>query len=397
MKKIWIINHYANPGVGRHANFGKELASKGYFVRIICAKKTSLKKSSFSSFQGVEEHVIDNVKFDIVPAKDHYGNGKDRILNILQFSYRAYKFLSKIKEKPDVIYASSVHPLNWVIGYLLSRKYKSKLIIETRDLWPETLIRMGRIKEESIVAKALYQLEKSIYKKADHLIFTMPGGEKYLKDRKLKYKNVSYINNGVDIKQFNYNAQNFVYEIDKEPNSFNVVYTGSMGMANALDIIIETAIKMKEQQNVYFHFFGDGYQREKLESFASENNLKNVKFYGRVEREYIPSILKQADVNIATSLNLSIYEYGISLNKLFEYFAAEKPIISNIPTPYNKIEYYETGITAEPESVDALVVAINQISILDSKNYNILCNNAKKTALLYDYKKLVDKLEEIIT
>lgn len=394
MKKIWIINHYARPGSGRHYNFGKELVNRDYAVRIVCAN-TSLRQPMISTpVKEVDEKVIDNIQFSIVPAKNHQGNGKKRIINILQFSFRAYRNLRKAKEKPDIIYASSVHPLNWVIGYLLSKKYKSKLIIETRDLWPETLIRMGRIKEKSTIAKGLYLLEKYIYKKADHLIFTMPGGEKYLRERNIKNKNVSNINNGVNIEEFNFNASKYKYTIDKKAESFNVVYTGSMGMANALNIIIETALKMKEEKNVYFHFFGDGYQREKLETMAKKEKLSNVIFYGRVEKKYIPSILKQADVNIATSLNLSIYNYGISLNKLFEYFAAGKPIISNIPTPYDKITKYKTGITVEPDSVSALTSAILKMKTLEKEKYNILCDNAKNTALLFDYKKLVDKLEK---
>ena len=85
-------------------------------------------------------------------------------------------------DKPDIIYASSVHPLTWISGYFLSKRYNAKFIAETRDLWPETLVAMGQIKKNSIPAKILYKLEKYIYKKADRLIFTFPGGKDYVEE-----------------------------------------------------------------------------------------------------------------------------------------------------------------------------------------------------------------------
>src|SRR5690625_565323 len=176
MKNIWIINQYAKPGSGRHYNFGKELVKRGYFVKIVCASTSLSDLSNYSPIKTVENRIFDKVKFSVIKAKDYFGNGKARLVNILQYSFRAYKLLRKEKkQKPDIIYASSVHPLNWLIGFFLAKKFKSKLVIETRDLWPETLVRMGRIKENSVIARLLYTLEKFIYKKADHLIFTMPG------------------------------------------------------------------------------------------------------------------------------------------------------------------------------------------------------------------------------
>jgi len=144
-----------------------------------------------------------------------------------------------------------------------------------------------------------------------------------------------------------------------------------------------------------FHFIGDGYEKEKLTQYTKENNLPNVIFYGKVNKKYIASILSQSDLNIATSQNLSIYNYGISLNKLFDYFASGKPVISNIPTPYNKIEKYGCGLTVKPDSVDALVNGILYFYEMDKIDYDMYCNNALKAANQFDYKELTTKLENV--
>lgn len=398
MKTIWMINHYALPYEGRHYKLAEKLAERNYRVKIICAS-TSNPHIKFSEKNTRQTEMINNILFSFIKAREYTGNGKDRMKNMMEFAFRAYRHERKEKnEKPDVIYASSVHPLSWITGYLLARKYKAKFIVETRDLWPETLIRMGRIKETSIVAKMLYKLEAFMYKKADHLIFTMPGGEKYLKEQKINYKAATNINNGVDLEEFNENLKKFQYDLQKKADSFNVVYTGSMGIANALDHILEAAkmLQEKNEHHIQFHFFGDGYKQAELEHFAQTHQLENVIFYGKVEKKYIPSILNQADINIATSQNLSIYQYGISLNKLFDYFAVGKPILSNIPTPFNKIETYECGITVEPDSAEALATGIINLSSLNEETYHWYCRNNLETAKKFDFTKLADQLEEII-
>src|SRR5690625_817864 len=398
MQNIWIINHYAKPYSGRHYKFAEILVKRNYKVKIVCAS-TSLKHIdlTYDNKKNRSEKDVKGISFSIIKARDYYGNGKERLKNMLEFSYGAYKSLKKEKkEKPDVIYASSVHPLNWVVGYLLAKKYKAKLIIETRDLWPETLIRMGRITSTSILAKILFRLEKFIYQKADHLIFTMPGGEKYLNERKMKYEKVSYINNGVDLTEFDSNAQSNIYTLPIEKETFNVVYTGSMGIANSLEVILEAAkyLKEKKYSNIRFHFFGDGYLKEELEQYVKDYQLSNVTYYGRVHKNKIPSILKQADLNIVTSQNLSIYDYGVSLNKLFEYFASGKPTLSNIPTPYNKVEKYNVGLTVKPDSYRTLAEGIIQLNNMNSNEYNQICINSRKTAEKFEFKNLTTLLEK---
>jgi len=399
MKSIWIINHYSYRG--RHYKLAEKLVKSNYNVRIISASTSNPKNQDYFLDKRQIRHNenINGVLFTFIKARDYIGNGKERIKNILEFSYRAYKSMKKEKkEKPDVIYASSVHPLNWVVGYLLAKKFKSKLIVETRDLWPETIIRMGRIKEKGLIAKVLYSLERFMYQKADHLIFTMPGGEKYLEERKIEYKNVSYINNGVDLEEYNSNLRNFEYSLDKKVDTFNIVYTGSMGIANALDHILEAAkiLKEKKYNKVQFHFFGDGYKKKELVKFVMDNKLSNVNFYGKVNKKFIPSILSQADLNIATSQNLSIYEYGVSLNKLFDYFAAGKPVLSNIPTPFNKVEKYGCGITVEPGSAVAVAQGIIYFINLNPIAYKVYCQYSLETAKRFDFKRLSKRLETII-
>ena len=79
------------------------------------------------------------------------------------------------------------------------------------------------------------------YTKADRLVFTMPGGKDYVASLGLDTSKVAYINNGVELEEFHQNKVTHVYpdaDLDRT-DVFKVVYTGSMGQANALHYVVE--------------------------------------------------------------------------------------------------------------------------------------------------------------
>ena len=259
---------------------------------------------------------------------------------------------------------------------------------------------MGQIKRNSIPARILYALEKFIYKKADKLIFTFEGGKDYIKDIGLDISKARYINNGVDLEEFNRNKKEYIYkdiDLDKT-DTFKIIYTGSMGQANELSYLVDAAKIIQDRgiENIQFILFGDGYQRSKLEEYIERNSVTNMLFKGRVEKRYIPYILSKSNLNIFTGKHIYLYKYGLSLNKMFEYFASGKPTLSNIECGYDNIEKYKCGITVEGGSSEALAEGILNFYNMPKEDYNKYCENALKAAKDFDFKILIDKLEKVI-
>lgn len=401
-ENIWILNHYGNLGSGRHYKFAYNLSKRGYNVKIFAASTihNSNQNRINDSTKYIEE-IEDGVSCVYIKTRKYIGNGKQRILNMLDYAFGLLSTSKKFDDKkPDIIFASSVHPLTWISGYLLSKRYNAKFIAETRDLWPETLVAMGQIRRNSVPVKILYALEKFIYKKADKLIFTFPGGKDYLEKIGLDNSKVRYINNGIDIEKFDYNKEQNIYsDVDLDENdTFKVLYTGAMGQANALDYLIQSAkiIQNKGIKNIQFILFGDGYQKQELEQYTKDNNLNNIIFKGKVEKKYIPYILSKSNLNIFTGQHIYLYKYGLSLNKMFEYFASGKPTLSNIECGYDIIEEYNCGITVKGGSAEILAEGILKFYNMPNKEYDGYCNNALKAAQDFDFKILADKLEKVI-
>ncbi len=413
MKRIWIINHYAEPPTDgkytRHYHFGEELIKRGYEVNIFTASTVHGTDTNFindgSSFL---EKKINKVPFIFVRASNYKGNGTDRIKNMLQYSTRILK-VSKNFTKPDIIYASSPHPLTWLAGYKLSKRYGAKFIVETRDLWPESFVAYNLIKKNSPLLKIMYAGERWIYKNADKIIFTMEGGKDYITDKGWDKNNggpidlnkVYHINNGVDLNEFEFNKRNYILDDEdlKDDSFYKIVYTGSLRQANdSVWKLIEVAdlFKKKEHFDIKFLIYGDGGERKKIEEYCKENKLDNVCIKGYVDKKYVPYILSRCDLNILNCSSRSVLKYGGSQNKLFEYLASGHPIISGESSKYSIISNYNCGTSRNFEDIDSLGEAILELKNLDSNSKKIMSENILTVAKNYDYAYLTQKLIEII-
>ncbi|NLN41005.1 MAG: glycosyltransferase family 4 protein [Clostridiales bacterium] len=404
MKTIWILNHYASMNGGRHYKYAENLIKRGYSVKVFRASTVHNTNQNLitDSSKKYTYREANNIPFVIVRARNYVGNGKQRLLNMVDY---AQGLLSVTKyfddEKPDIIYSSSVHPLTWLAGYRLAKRYNAKFIAETRDLWPETLVAMGRVSKNSIPAKILYKIERFIYKKADKLIFTFPGGKDYVESIGLDTSKVRYINNGIDLEEFNHNKVTYILEDRQLDDSgiFKVLFTGAIGKANALYRIVDVARIFIDKgiTDIKFYIYGDGPEKDNLQNYVLDNNIKNVIFKGRVDKKYIPYILSKGDLNVLCLEHLpNLFKYGLSPNKMFDYFASGRPIVSNVECGYDMLEKYRCGITVKGGSAEALAEGILKFYNMPKEEYNIYCKNAFEAARDFDFKILTDKLEKVL-
>lgn len=413
-KKIWIINHYAtnmyfNEG-GRHYWFAENLIKQGYEPTIFCANVRHNTNDVIDIEDGIySTKAKENIPFLFIKTPEYKGNGSSRIFNMISFYRNLFPVTQQyVKEygKPDVILASSVHPLTMVAGIKIAKKLGIPCICEVRDLWPEAIFRFSKLKEKSILGKVLTAGEHWIYKKADALIFTKEGDTDYIKEKKwdtgqggdINLNKTYYINNGVDIEAFNKSIEEKVIEdTDLNTKRFNVIYVGAIRPVNNIGNILDAAVFLKNEKDIQFLIYGDGNQKGMLEKRIANEKLSNVKMKGFVNKQYIPYILSRSSVNI---LNYSQTQYnwsrGNSSNKLFEYMASGKPIISTVKMGYSIIDKYKCGIELENASGEDLANAILEIKRMSKEKYKELGQNAKLGAADFDFKVLTKKLIEVI-
>lgn len=413
-KQIWILNHYATNMFfnesGRHYWFAKNLKKEGYRPTIFCANTSHNNENSLKVSKGsYAKEAKEGIPFVFIKTSRYKGNGFSRVLNMLTFAFRvvfASKKYVKINTKPDIILASSVHPLTLIAGLVIARRYRIKCICEIRDLWPESIIAYGLLKKNSIIANLLYSLEKCIYKKADSLIFTMEGGRDYIVEKKWDINNggiisldkVFHITNGIDLKLFDFWEKTYLsndYDINRL-DTYRIIYTGSLRKANESVLLIPDIAKAVAERgyNVLFLIYGEGSLLPVLASQCKDKGIENVVLKGKVSRKEIPYILSKADVNILDLKGSEISRFGGSQNKLFEYLASGKPIISGEENKYSIITRHKCGISKKFYSHNDIAEAI--INLL---NKSTEFEHIREVAKLYDFevhtKKLINLIETL--
>lgn len=398
MKNIWLVNYYSYPpGTSswrRHYDLGKELLKYGYNIDIIGGsfvhdrKKHILNKNEkyrIENHEGLRYHILNGIS---------YSGSLMRILSMIEFMIKVFFYEKKLKVKPDIIYCSCPHPFNGLISLYLSKKYKCKFILEIRDLWPETWVEMGAITRKSLIYKFFAWIEKLLYKKTDKIITLMPGAFMYIEKLGIPKEKVEWVSNGVDLDEFDKNYfKEPVYKFDK--SKFNITYTGSIGIANALEELFEVAKDLREE-NIMFNIIGDGPLKDKYINYCNENVIDNVKFYNSVSKNEVPALLKESDALIVTTKKCNLYKYGISFNKIFEYLAAAKPIIIAYDTKFDFVKEANCGFSIPAESNEEMLNKILKIFLLSKKEKQILGENGRKYAEENFSMKILDKKLENI-
>ena len=411
--KVWILNHYAIPpqygGLNRHFYFSKNLIGMNIDTKIFTASKIHNSNNNFMSGQkGLSREVsFEGVKYEFVKTGEYSNNGIRRIFSFVQFPFNLMRSLHRNykAEIPDIIYASSPELFSTYFSILFAKKHKLPIIVEIRDLWPESIVEYSNFSKKNIIIKLLYRLEEWIYFKSDKLIFTFEGSKEYIINQKwdinsggrIDLNKIEYINNGVDLDKFK-SSKDCLADNLLESNKFKVVYTGSIRKVNSIFLIVEAAKVLKERgvNDVDFIIYGDGTERENLIKRCTELNLENIHFRKHVDKKFIPNILKKADVTIIVGQHDSMNKYGMSANKVFDYMAAGKPIISNLDVGYDKILKYNCGIVIPDGDGTEIADAVLKAKDLNPEEYYTMCKNAELAALQFDYKTLSKKLYEIM-
>lgn len=401
---IWIINHYAMPPEYemrlRTIMMAKYLQKFGHNVKIFCASTIHNSDINIIDKKGplfIEKN-YDGLDYVHIKTSGYTGNGFSRVKNMLEFPLRLIKVSKQMKTDPDVI-VCDLGAMLAPIPYFISISKKARFIFEVRDLWPESIIEYKKLSRKNPFVKVMYTIEKWMYKKSDKIVFTMEGGRDYITDKgwykEIDLSKVHHINNGVDLHSFNENKATYTL-VDNDltnNNTFKVVYAGSIRLANNVKKIVEAAkfIQERKLDKIQFLIYGDGSDRIPLEKFCEENNIRNVKFKGQVEKKLIPYILSKSDINILHFEQNSLKKYGGSLNKMFEYFASGKPTVSDCEFGYDLINRYKAGVSEDIIQSEQISEIIIKFYNMDKQEYNEYCSNALKAANEYDYKSLINK------
>ncbi len=402
---IWIFNHHAQgpeiPGGTRHYDLAKQLVSYGHSVTIFAAgfHYTLLKETVEYDQDGKRIENKSGIKFVWVKTYPYSKNDIKRMVNIFSYAWKLNFLIPELNlEKPNIIIGTTVHPFAGVIAHRFAKKYRVPFIFEIRDLWPQSFIDMGVWKKDSIVSKVFRAIEKYTVKRADRIISLSPMTERYLKDV-YDYEDNIYIPNSVDVNYANENKsledmnETFVQLRKlKEDQKKLFMFTGAIVQSNSINTFIETSKKLK-RDDIQIVLVGKGQERAKYEKLIKDESLSNISFLDPVHKKLVPKLLDFADVLLLIQGNV---QWGSS-NKLYDYLAAKKPIITSLYVKHNDVvEDIGCGYSSGYGNSDDMVKNIDKLfSLSDEKKMEMGAKAYTYVSKNHDIKIMAKKLENL--
>jgi len=349
---ILILTHNFPPDIGaasfRMEALVRELSKRGHKVKVITATPNRYSKMDISfndDFgQNVEVIRVKNVK--------QSGSYVKRSYSYIEYFIKTL-FVAKSKIRHiDMIIATSPQILTGYLGALLKKK-NIPFILDIRDLWPDAMVSLNLVTENSFIYKILKKIEIYMYKKATRIIINSPAFEEHI--NKYVDKKIDLITNGLDDYFFNLFSKESPREI-KNGDKIKIIYAGNLGMAQ--DIKILTEIDEKISENFIFKLIGDGSQKEEIEKTIKRKNINNIMLYPPKARRELIEDYQNADAFFVHLKKLPMFEKTIP-SKIFEYVATKKPVVYGLRGVAKDImDELNGSYSFEPGDVKSLEAAL---------------------------------------
>lgn len=328
--KILIVTQHFPPergAVRRLFEFARYFAQHGHDVSVMTAIPNypdgivpPKYRGSFFYYEEMEGVKV--YRTWVLAASNRYP-GK-RMVGFVSFLVTSILNSFRIKGNFDLILASTPPVTSPLIGWILSKIRRTKLIIEIRDLQPESAEDFGNL-NRSLFTRALKKLMHWLYRRSDAVVAVTNGMRDYLLQIGLPADKVVTIKSGFS-SEFVDAGYNGVRKKFGWEEKFLVLYAGTLGWAHSLETVIEAARQLTDQPDICFVFVGDGQKREALEGMVRDYGLKNVVFVGSQPLETIPHFLKTSNVLVHSVKDVPVTKGGVP-SKLYEYMASGRPIV----------------------------------------------------------------------
>ena len=401
--RILYLTQYYPPEVGatqtRAVEICRHLAGKGHDITVITEVPNHPAGIIKSEYRGklFKESFEDDIRVIRIwvrcSPKKNFGS---RILFYTSFMINSIiAGLLLTTGHFDIIYATSPPLFVAWAGVVLSRLKRTKFVFEVRDLWPESAVALGELKNRYFISLA-EKMENYCYKKAELIIVVTEGIQQNLIDRRIDPKKVRIIPNGSNVQLFKFqrkSRERLRKQLEIE-GKLVVIYAGIFGIAQGLEIIVESGELLREYAEIIFLMIGEGPNKCEISRLIKEKNLTNFLVLDEQPREIIPEFLSTADIALIPLRNINLFK-GALPSKIFDAWACERPIILMVDGEAHKVlDDAGGGKYVQPESSQQLACTIEWFQ----ENHDSMIKMGKKgryyTEKYYSRKKLSQQLEK---
>ncbi|WP_313047802.1 glycosyltransferase family 4 protein [Pseudomonas soli] len=251
-----------------------------------------------------------------------------RLLSFISFSVTAPLGLLRAG-RPDVVLASSPPIFPMFSIWLVCKLRRIPLVFEVRDLWPESAVQMGILRNRQMIA-IMGWMERLLYDHAQRIVTLTHGIRDDIQARGWPADRLEVITCGID--------RGMLYPDPEAGGRLRrqkgwedrriVLYMGAMGEANNLDVLLDAAQQCQDS-SVLFLLVGDGMKRPDIEHRVAVAGMTNVEIWEPVAKSEVRKCISAADLCVATLQDIPLFRGAIP-TKLLDYMACGKPVLCGV-------------------------------------------------------------------
>ncbi|GIN22305.1 MAG TPA: glycosyltransferase WbuB [Bacillus bacterium] len=363
MKKVLLISQNFYPEIGSAANRMKNiyelLKNKGYFVQVLTTEPSYPNKKTYEEASFWDDEELNNDRHITripIRSRKYSGNFVSRLFYYLEMMWRMIFAILKDRQQYDVIFVSSPPIFVAFAGLLAKWKFKNKLILDIRDLWPESLKGVG-VFHHPIIMYIFYVIERILYRKADFIIINSLGFQDYIKKQLGPVPaKIVYLPNAARQREMASQAAEKVCN--------QVIYAGNLGRAQDVSLLKELAVKLSEN-DISLTVIGYGVEKNQFYEFAQQNGLKNISFLSPTTRKKCLNLIGNSNVAIVTLKQKEVFQTVLP-GRVIDYMTCKVPIVGSVSGfSRSLIEKEKVGLVSEDGSAADLFHKI--IYLLKSK------------------------------
>ena len=378
---LLLINHYAgSPALGmeyRPYYLAREWVRAGHRVQIVAADFSHVRARQ----PVAGDETIDGIAYRWLETPPYQGNGAGRVWNIWRFLSQVWRQTGRLVRefKPDVVIASSTYPMDIWVARRIARQAGARLVFEVHDLWPLSPIELSGMSPKHPFIRLCQAAENAAYRDADVVVSMLPKVQGHMAEHGLDLSKLHIVPNGITLDEWpgvgvaGPGAQRDLpplredvaaaIAVQRAAGRTVVGYAGSMGLPNALDVLLDAA-KALQAEPIAIVMVGDGHERARLAQRVAAEGLSHVTLLPPIPKAQIPALLAQIDIAYIGWQRVPIYRFGIAPNKLMDYMMAGCAVLHSVEAGNDPVAESGCGLTVVPESADAVVAGLRQLAAL---------------------------------
>jgi glycosyltransferase involved in cell wall biosynthesis len=396
MKRVLLIGQNFYPEIGSAANRLKniyvELKGKGYEVKVITTEPSYPNRNIYKNSEFWNEDIPAE---DIIRVKTNTRKYTrdifNRFLLYIEVLVKLILIISKLDKQYDFIFVTSPPIFVGFAGMFAKLRLRKPMILDVRDLWPESLLGVG-VFTNKLVLKVSYYLEQKLYNSATKIIVNSEGFIPYITSKGINRRDIAFIPNSLTEDELSYKQ-----EVEPETNDTKtIIYTGNLGLAQDLVTLIELAEMFQERSDIHFKIIGYGFKKDQVKDLVAEKHLSNIEIIKVKNRKDTLKEVSLADIAYVGLVEKSVFKTVLP-GKIIDYMCMKKPIVGSIEGYSKKIiNEANCGFVSEERQTDDLYESILQL-ISDETLRNQLGQNGYEYAKKHlRWKKNINLLTNVI-